>query len=135
MIEQLNELIKIAMKAQDKARLSALRYLKSLLLENKTSAKPGPELDVVVRHYKKLSDSIEMYESNPQTQADIKAEMLVISEFMPKQMTQAEVVALILKIKASQTNPNMGSIMKDLTPQIKGCFDGKLANQLVKDNL
>ncbi|MBG08921.1 MAG: glutamyl-tRNA amidotransferase, partial [Halobacteriovoraceae bacterium] len=48
MFDQVTSDIKEAMKAKEKERLNALRYLKSLLLENKTSGKPKPEIDVVV---------------------------------------------------------------------------------------
>ena len=66
MLDRVNTQIKEAMKSQDKARLSALRMLKSTLLENKTSKAPKPEADVAIAHVKKLRDSLASFpeESN-----------------------------------------------------------------------
>ncbi|MDA9189694.1 GatB/YqeY domain-containing protein [bacterium] len=135
MIEQLNELIKTSMKEKKKERLQALRYIKSLLLENKTAKKPIIELDVVIKHHKKLKDSVELYpEGNPMRE-QILAEVEIVSEFLPKQLEEAEVIALIENIKAGLDQVNMGAIMKELSPQIKGKFNGKHANELVKKAL
>ena len=135
MMDQISQLMKEAMKAKQKERLNALRYIKSLLTENKTSTKPIAEQDVVIKHYKKLNDSLELYKSDADKTNAIKAEMEVVAEFMPKQMEESEVVDLINEIKGKLDSPNMGAIMKELQPQIKGRFDGKRASQLVKDAL
>ena len=58
-----------------------------------------------------------------------------MEEFLPKALSEEEVSRLIEEIKKSQDNPNMGSIMKELTPRIKGRFDGKLASQMVKNSI
>lgn len=135
MLDNINNLIKEAMKAKDKERLNALRYLKSMLMENSTSTAPIAEMDVVIKHYKKLNDSLEMYKDSPEKAQAIQNELKVIAEFMPKQLSEADVVNLINEIKASLDNPNMGAIMKELQPKIKGQFDGKLASKLVADSL
>ena len=51
-----SEIIK-AMKAKDKTRLNALRYVKKLFIENDTSTKPKAELDIIVAYAKKVKDS------------------------------------------------------------------------------
>lgn len=132
MIDELNTLIKEAMKSKDKPRLDALRYLKSMLMENQTSTKPVEPMDVVIRHHKKLTDSLVNFpEDNPMF-AKTKDEIAIIAEFLPKQMTEDEVKQLIQDIKAKLDAPNMGAIMKELSPQIKGKFNGKVASDLVK---
>jgi uncharacterized protein YqeY len=135
MLDQINALIKEAMKAKDKPRLGALRYLKSMLMENDTSTKPIEHQDVVIKHYKKLNDSLEMYKDNAEKLAELNAEIAVVGEFMPKQLSQDEVVAMINDIKSGLDNPNMGAVMKELSPKIKGQFDGKLASKLVMEAL
>jgi uncharacterized protein len=125
------EIIK-AMKAQAKTRLNVLRYLKKLFIENDTSGNPKPEIDIIIAYAKKVKDSLALYPADSAQAQEIKAEIVVLDEFLPKQLSQAEVIDLINQIKASQSNPNMGSIMKDLNPHIKGRFDGKLASDLVK---
>lgn len=124
--------IMAAMKAKDKIRLNALRYVKKLFIENDTSGKPQPELDIVIGYAKKVKESITQYPADSQQALDLAAEVKVLEEFLPKALEQAEVEAMIATIKASLDAPNMGAIMKELTPQIKGRFDGKLASQLVQ---
>ncbi len=135
MLERLNADIKEAMKAKDKERLDAVRYLKSMLMENNTSKSPKPEMDVVIAHVKKLKDSIQAFpEGNPIREKTIK-EVELLSVYMPEQMDEAQVKKLIQDIIKSHDAPNMGTVMKELTPQIKGKFDGKLANQFVREAL
>lgn len=122
----------LAMKAKDKIRLNALRYVKKLFIENDTSAKPQPELDIIISYAKKVRDSATMYPEDSQQRKDIFAEVKVLSEFLPQPLTQEDVEKIIAEIKSKLDSPNMGAIMKELSPQIKGKFDGKLASQLVQ---
>lgn len=135
MIEELNGLIKEALKSKQKERLNALRYLKSMLMENKTSTKPVEDMDVVIRHHKKLVDSLVNFPEDNPMHAQTKNEIEIIAEFLPKQLTEQEVKDLIEQIKGNLDNPNMGAIMKELSPQIKGKFNGKQASDLVKASL
>ena len=134
--EQVNDGIKAAMKAKDKTRLNVLRYLKKLFIENDTSGKPAPEMDIVVSHAKKTKDSLAMYPEGSSQREEIEREIKVLEEFLPKALSEEEVSRLIEEIKKSQDNPNMGSIMKELTPRIKGRFDGKeILNEKVSSYL
>lgn len=135
LLDQINEDIKTAMKAKEKEVLQALRYLKSMLMENSTSQKPIAEMDVVIKHDKKLKDSLVNFPAeHPMYQQTLK-EIEVMKKFLPQPLTQEEVQGLIDDIKGKLDSPNMGAIMKELQPQIKGRFDGKLASQMVKDCL
>jgi len=131
MIENISNQIKEAMKAKDKMRLTALRYIKSMLLENKTSKKPIDEQEVVIKYHKKLNDSLEIYQGKDDKIEEIQSEITVVKEFMPEQLEEADVVNLIQEIKSPLENPNMGTIMRELSPKIKGKFDGKAASKLV----
>ena len=135
MLEELNTLIKEAMKSKNKPRLDALRYLKSMLMENNTSTKPVEPMDVVIRHHKKLVDSLVNFPEDNPMHAQTKAEIEIIAEFLPKQLSEDEVKQLIEEIKSSLDAPNMGAIMKELSPKIKGKFNGKQASDLVKSAL
>jgi uncharacterized protein YqeY len=133
--DQISDQIKAAMKAKDKTRLNALRYVKKLFIENDTSGSPKPEQDIVISYAKKVKDSLSMYPEGSEQQAEIQAELKVLQEFLPQPLTTEDVQSLIDDIKAKLENPNMGAIMKELQPQIKGRFDGKQASQMVKDSL
>lgn len=131
MMDQVNNDIKEAMKAKQQERLDALRMLKAEYIKNNTASKPTDELSVTVAHAKRLQDSLEMYESGTPAYDKIVKELEVIKAYLPKQMEESEVVTLISDIKAKGAK-DMGSIMKELQPQIKGRFDGKRASELVK---
>ena len=133
--ERVNTEIKEAMKAKDKVRLNALRYLKKLFIENDTSKKPKDEMDIVISHAKKIRDSLELYPEDSSQRNDILAEVKVLDEYLPKQLSETEVTQLISDIKSKLDSPNMGAIMKELSPIIKGQFDGKRASQLVSESL
>ncbi|MBT4792754.1 MAG: GatB/YqeY domain-containing protein [Halobacteriovoraceae bacterium] len=133
--EKINEEIKLAMKARDKTRLNVVRYLKKLFIENDTSTKPTNELDIIISYAKKTKDSLALYPTGSDQHTEITAEVKILSEFLPTQMEEQEVVKIINDIKTKLDTPNMGAIMKELSPQIKGMFDGKRASQLVKDAL
>ncbi|MBF0361610.1 MAG: GatB/YqeY domain-containing protein [Oligoflexia bacterium] len=136
LLEKIGNDIKEAMKAQEKERLSALRCLKSSLLENKTSAKPKAELDVVVAYCKKIKDSIETFPANDPNRDKLHREIEFLKVYMPQELTEDEVKNIISSIIASfPQKPNLGMVMKELSPQIKGRFDGKLANQIVQEML
>lgn len=134
MMDQVNNDIKEAMKAKQQDRLEALRMLKAEYIKNNTAPKPTDELSVTVAHAKRLKDSLEMYQEGTPAYDKIVKEMEVINAYLPKAMEESEVVAIIQKIKAGGAK-DMGSIMKELQPQIKGRFDGKRASDLVKANI
>ena len=133
MFDQVTSDIKEAMKAKEKERLNALRYLKSLLLENKTSKNPKPELDVVVAHQKKLKDSMEAYPTESEQRQKISEEIEFLKPYLPTPMAEEDVRKIISDILSKMEKPHIGMIMKELSPQIKGKFDGKAANKIVQE--
>ena len=135
MLEQIAKDITDAMKKKEKERLDALRYLKAMLQENKVSKAPKAELDIVVAHHKKLKDSIENFPEGHILREKTLKEISFLEIYLPKQMTKDEVVSLIKSIISSQENTQIGLVMKELSPQIKGKFDGKEASNLVSELL
>ena len=134
LMEKVNEDIKTAMKARQQDRLDALRMLKAEYIKNNTAAKPTDELSVTVSHAKRLMDSLEMYAAGTEAHEKILKEYAILKEYLPSEMTEAEVIKLIQDIKAAGAK-DMGAVMKELQPQIKGRFDGKKASDLVKANI
>lgn len=131
LMDQVNDDIKVAMKAKQQFRLDALRMLKAEFIKNNTAVKPTDEMSITISHAKRLADSLELYEVGSEAHTKIKDEYAIIQEYMPKAMDEAAVVSLIAEIKANGAK-DMGAIMKELQPQIKGRFDGKRASDLVK---
>ncbi len=135
MFEQITEDIKKAMIAKEKDKLDALRYFKAMLIENKTSKTPIAEMDVLIKHVKKLKDSLENFPEGNEIRNKTEKEIEVLSFYMPKQLDEQTVKDFIKEIIAKNPGVNAGLIMKELSPKIKGQFDSKLANELVKSIL
>lgn len=129
--EQVNNDIKEAMKAKQQERLDALRMLKAEFIKNNTAAKPTDELSIAIGHNKRLQDELTMYPAGTDAHNKILREMEVIKAYLPAAMSEDDVVAMINDIKAKGAK-DMGAIMKELQPLIKGRFDGKRASDLVK---
>lgn len=131
LMDKVNGDIKAAMIGKMQDRLDALRMLKAEFIKNNTAAKPTDELSVTVSHAKRIQDSLEMYQAGTPAYEKIQKEYDVIKEYLPQALSEAEVVAMITAIKTAGAK-DMGAIMKELQPQIKGRFDGKKASDLVK---
>lgn len=135
MLEQITDDIKKAMLAKDKDRLDALRYFKAMLIENKTSKAPIAEMDVLIKHVKKLKDSLENFPPENEIRKKTEVEISILADYMPKQLSEDAVKSMISAIIAANPGVNAGLVMKELSPKIKGQFDSKLANELVKNAL
>ena len=135
MLEKVNEDIKNAMKARDKSKLDALRMLKSSFIENNTAKKPRELADVAIAHVKKLRDSLDSYPEGSDECEKIKSEIDCLSDYVPQPLAKDDVIILVNKILSENENANFGIVMKALSPQIKGRYDGKEASQLVRELL
>ena len=135
MFDRISADLKEAMKAQDKLKLSVLRMLKSKLIENKTSPQPIAEPDVVIQYAKQLKDAMVSYPAGSAPLQALAAELATLAAYLPAQMGETEVVALIQAIVTRTQAKQLGAVMKELSPVIKGKFDGKRASELVQQAL
>ena len=137
-----------AMKAGEKGRLAAIRLILSKIkdrdIELRTSdKKPGDDelvTDVLMKMAKQRRESIEMYESGGRQElADKeKAELAVIEEFLPQQMSEEETRAAIAQIKAdtgAEGMKDMGKVMGELKARHGATLDMSKASGLVKEAL
>lgn len=67
----------------------------------------------------------------PRSQAE--REIVILSAYMPAQMTEAELRAEIASFKAANAGTNIGAVMKHLQTNFGGTYDGKLASQIAKE--
>lgn len=131
----------IAAKAKDKIRLSAIRMLKTALHNKEIDLKrPLTEaeiLQILSVITKQRRDSIEQFARGGRDDLVEKetAELKVVQEFMPAQMSEEEVEALIKKAiteTGASSVKDMGKVMKALMPQLTGKADGKTVGEKVK---
>ena len=138
---KLNEDMVTAAKAKDKIRLSALRMLKTALHNREIDLmRPLNEtetMQVLSGLVKQRKDSIELFAKGGRQDLVEKeeAELKILQDFMPAQMSDEEVETLIQKAIAdvgAASVKDMGKVMKVLMPQITGRADGKAAGEKVK---
>jgi len=138
---KLNEEMVTAAKSKDKVRLSAIRMLKSALHNKEINLmRPLNEsevLQVLSSMIKQRKDSIEQFAKGGRTDLVEKeeAELKVVQEFMPAQMSEGEVDSLIKKAieeAGAVSVKEMGKVMKILMPKLTGTADGKMVGEKVK---
>ena len=142
--EQLNEDIKSAMKAREQERLNALRLLLSAVkqreVDERITLDDAGVIGVIEKMLKQRKDSISQYEkAQRQDLADKeKYEISVIEAYMPKQMSEAEVAAVIAEAIASsgaKSAADMGKVMAVVKPKLAGRADMGRVSGLVKAKL
>lgn len=142
---QIPEELKTAMKAKDKVRVGTLRTILSGIKYLKAEGRHDEVTDddvitIINREVKKRRDSIEMYESNnrPELAENEKAEVAILMEYLPAQLTEDEIRAIITETIAevgAASPADKGKLMGALMPKVKGKADGKLVNTLVTELL
>ena len=142
--EQLNEDIKSAMKARETERLNALRLLSAAVkqreVDERITLDDAAVVSVIEKMIKQRKDSISQYEkAQRQDLADKeKYEISVIEAYMPKQLSQAEVDAIVAEAIAAsgaKSAADMGKVMGIVKPKLAGRADMGRVSGLVKAKL
>ncbi|CAM3857391.1 GatB/YqeY domain-containing protein [Aquirufa aurantiipilula] len=138
--------IKDAMRAKDADRLRALRAIKSLILLEETSGSNAGELSadtemkILMKAAKQRKDSLEVYvaQNRPDLAEKEQAELSIIEEFLPKQLSESELTekiqAIIVQVGASSP-ADMGKVMGVASKQLAGLADGKAISTKVGELL
>ena len=131
---------KAALKSQDKQRLSALRLISAALQQADIAAKASiPDQDIpalLQKMIKQRRESLAIYEKAGRSElaAQEAAEIAVIEEFLPKQMTEAEAkaaVAAVVEEVGAASPKEMGKVMALLKERHAGRMDfGKASGQV-----
>jgi uncharacterized protein YqeY len=135
----------VAMKAGDKPKTATIRLIQAAIknrdIEARTGKAPADDdtlvIEVLQKMVKQRRESIELYvKGNRQELADIEAaEVVVIEEFLPAQMSEEETRAAIEAIKAelgATSVKDMGRVMTTLKERHASSLDMSKASALVK---
>jgi hypothetical protein len=142
--EQLNEDIKTAMKARDSERLGALRLLsaaaKQREVDERITLDDAALIAIVEKEIKKRRESIAQFEkAQRQDLVDKeKFEISVIEAYLPQQLSQAEIEAIVAEALAStgaKSPADMGKVMGVVKPKLAGKADMGKVSALVKTKL
>lgn len=141
--QQIQKDIMAAMKAHDQVRMNAVRSIKSAILLAKTAedAKESLEDADVVKMIMKLAkqrrESAEQYTAagRPELAENELAEAAVLEEYLPRQLSEAEVEEKLKEIIAAtgaSSPADMGKVMGVATKQLAGLADGKTISTIVR---
>ena len=142
--EQIMADMKAAMKAHDAARLGAIRLLMAAIKQKEVDERvqcADPEIiSIIAKLVKQRHDSIEQYTAaNRQDLADKEqAEIDVLSPYLPKPLTEEEILAIIDEaIAAIGANgmAAMGKVMGAVKPKLTGRADMGKVSALIKQKL
>ncbi len=146
LFERVSADIKAAMLAKDKVRLETLRGIKKEFLEAKTAKGADGELsdDTAIRIMTKMAkqrrETAEIYSSQnrPELAQNELAEAAVIEEYLPRQLSEEELVAELKKIieqTGATSAKEMGKVMGVASKALAGRADGKAISAKVKELL
>ncbi|HRN80681.1 MAG TPA: GatB/YqeY domain-containing protein [Ferruginibacter sp.] len=138
--------MKEAMKSKNEAALRALRGIKAEIIKAKTepgangSVDEAGEMKLLQKMMKQRKDSYEIFvqQGRAELAEKEKEEMDVIARFLPAQLTEDEITAIIKRIiteTGASTAADMGKVMGAATKEMAGRADGKLISHLVKSLL
>lgn len=141
---RLTDAMKDAMRAQDKQRLGTVRLalseLKRIEVDERIELDDARVLVVLDKMLKQRRDSFSQYQAaNRKDLADQEAfEITVLQEFMPAQLSEAEIIALIdtaIADTGAKSVQDMGKVMGKLKPQVQGRADMAIVGQHIKTRL
>ncbi|MGB8953902.1 MAG: GatB/YqeY domain-containing protein [Tumebacillaceae bacterium] len=142
--ERLNNDMKQAMKDKDKVRLSVIRMVRTAIknaeIDQQRTLSDDEVIAVLNREMKQRRDSLQAFESAGRQDLveEVKQEIQVLIDYLPAQMSEDEVRAVVREVIAevgAAGKSDMGKVMSALMPKVKGRADGKLVNQIVGQEL
>jgi hypothetical protein len=144
LLDKINTDLKAAMRAREEVRLLVLRTLLSSVnyaeIAKQKKLDDAGIIEVIGKEIKQRRESIEAYDkgNRPDLSAKEKAELAILQEYMPAQMSREEITAIVEKVIA-EVGPkgpgDKGKVMQKLMPQVKGKADGNEVNSIVTDLL
>lgn len=144
--DRLIEDMKAAMKAREsgKLRLSVIRMtraaIKNIEINKHKELNDEEVIEVLSREVKMRKDSIAEYvKASRQDVVDtLNQEIAILMDYMPEQMSAEEIRKLVqeaIQATGAAGPKEMGKVMGQLMPKVKGRADGKLVNQIVQELL
>ena len=144
LVLKINEDLKEAMKNKDKEKLNVIRMVKSAVMlakiELKHDLSDDEVIDVISKQIKMRKDSIKEFSkaNRDDLVKQYETEVSILNSYMPQQLSVEE-VNLIIEDAFNKINPTsakqMGLIMKEVNPKIKGRFDMGEVSRMIKDRL
>ena len=142
--EKLLDELKIAMREKDNVRKDAIQMVRAALLQyekdNKVELDDEGVIDIIAKEVKRYKDALPDYEKSGRQDLidELNAKVAILMPYLPEQLTEDEVRAIV-KAVVTETGATsmreMGKIIGAVMPKVKGRFDGRLLNNIVKEYL
>lgn len=132
-----------AMKSREQFRLETLRTIRAGLLEKQVEKRPTggvkeeDEIAVLMQAAKKRKEASTIYRQNnrPELAEQEEKELEIIQEYLPKQLSEADVLEKIRQVIAASgaaSPADFGKVMPLVMKELKGKADGKMIQETVK---
>ncbi len=140
MMDKITEQLRDAMKSGDDTRAATLKMLKSDIMyeKAKTGEEPGDEkvMEIIARAAKRRKESIAEYTKGgrPELAASEEAELTIIEEYLPKQLSDSEIeeeLKALLASMGSPTKKDFGRVMGQCMKEFKGRAEGDAVRRIL----
>lgn len=144
MKEKLQKDLIDAMKSHDKMKIDVIKLVKAAIQNEEINLKKelsdDEVLSIITKQVKMRTDAIKEFEkaSRDDLIKSYNDEIDVLSEYLPKSLTEEEAIKIIDDAFAlvNPTGPSdMGKIMKEVSPKLKNRFDMGKASAIIKQKL
>jgi len=142
--ETLAQDLKLSMKEKDLIRKNTVQSIRAAILQvekdNLTELDDDAIIDVIAKELKKRKDVLPDYEKSGREEliTQLNREIEIVMGYLPSQLSEDEldeIVKAAVESTGASTMKDMGKIMAEVMPKIKGRADGKLVNALAKKYL
>jgi uncharacterized protein YqeY len=147
LLDKINQDYKEAVKSKNESKRNTINLLLSAIkyrqIELRTSEKELTDeeiINVISKEIKKRKEAIELYEKGNRQDLVEKErkELEILESYMPKQLSEEELVSTIdevIKSVGASSTSDVGKVMKELMPKVRGKADGSLVKSLVEKRL
>lgn len=146
-LDKINEDYKNAVREKDENKKQTLNFLKSAIkykeIELRSSSKELTDeevISVIQKEIKKRKEAMELYEKGGRMDLyeKEKTELEILESYLPKQLTEDELKSIIketIESVGAKSSSDIGKVMKELMPKVKGRADGSIVKKLVEETL
>ncbi|HSQ89044.1 GatB/YqeY domain-containing protein [Romboutsia sp.] len=142
--QKLQEDLKSSMKNKDAVRKSVVTLIRASIkqyeVDNRVELEDDGIIDIISKQLKQRKDGLVEFTKAGREDlvSEAEAEIEVLKEYLPQQLSEEElnkIVKSTISELGATSMKDMGKIMSAIKPKVKGRADGKLINELVKNNL
>ena len=142
--EKLMEDLKEAMKKKQTLRKNVVQMIRAAILQvekdKQIELEDNQILEIIAKEAKKRKDSLSDYEKSGREDLinQVKEEIEIISEYLPKQLTKEEITEIVKQVieeTGATSIKDMGKVMKSAKEKMGATADGKTINEVVRELL